>query len=69
MEVVEQSEGCLRSELLADPADEGHLMIVEVWESIAAHRAAAAEVPREKFVEIQALLAAPPTGHYYEKLR
>jgi len=69
MDIVERSSGCRRCELLADPGDQAHLMIVEVWDIIEAHRAAAAEVPREKFIEIQALLAEPPTGHYYEKIR
>lgn len=65
---VEKAPGALHCELLADSEDKSRLVVVETWESIAAHQAAAAIIPKEKIAEVTALLAAPPQGRYYQRI-
>jgi quinol monooxygenase YgiN len=64
--LIESAPGCLAVELLLDQEDRAHFVIVERWTGVAAHRAAASRVPAEKMSEVRPLLAAPPTGRYYD---
>jgi quinol monooxygenase YgiN len=66
--IVEQSPGCVKCELAVDVEDAARLVIIETWDSIAAHKAAATRVPPEKLAEVRPLLAEPPRGQYYEQL-
>lgn len=68
LEAVATSPGCLDCVLLVEPEDASRLAIVETWDSISAHQAAATKVPADKISEVQALLAEPPKGRYYERL-
>jgi quinol monooxygenase YgiN len=65
--VIEGSPGCLGCDLLIDQEDDAHLVIVESWQDVAAHQAAARRIPPAELARIQPLLAAPPTGRYYHK--
>jgi quinol monooxygenase YgiN len=67
--VIETSPGCQRCELLVDPEDATRLVIVEAWDSVAAHQAAASRIPPEKLAEVRPLLAGPPLGRSYHRLR
>lgn len=68
VDVVATSPGCQDCELLVDPEDASRLAIVETWDSVSAHRAAATKVPAEKISEVRSLLSEPPKGRYYERL-
>jgi quinol monooxygenase YgiN len=65
---IETAPGCQGCELLADQQDNTCLVIVETWDSVAAHQAAADRIPPEKIAEVRPLLAAPPKGHYYDRI-
>jgi heme oxygenase (mycobilin-producing) len=65
--VIEEAPGCLGCEMLVGHEDDARLAIVETWESVAAHQAAATRIPPDKLAEIRPLLAEPPKGRYYEK--
>jgi quinol monooxygenase YgiN len=69
IDVIETSPGCQRCELLAQHDDPTRLVIVETWDSVAAHQSAAARIPPEKLAEVRPLLAEPPTGRYHDRLR
>jgi quinol monooxygenase YgiN len=69
IDVIETSPGCQRCELLLDQEDATRLVIVESWESVAAHQAAASRIPPEKLAEVRPLLAQPPTGRYHDRIR
>ncbi len=69
IEIVEKLPGCQGCELLADHKDDSRLAIVETWDSIAAHQAAATQIPPEKIAEVRPLLAEPAKGRYYERIR
>ena len=55
-------------ELYVDPDDDSRFAIVESWERVAAHKAAASRIPPAMFAEFQPLIAEPPTGRYYAKV-
>jgi len=67
--VIERSPGCQGCELLADQEDDTRLAIIETWDSIAAHQAAATQIPPEKIAEVRPLLAEPSKGRYYDRIR
>jgi quinol monooxygenase YgiN len=62
---VKTSPGCRGCQLLLDDEDESRLVIVESWDSIEAHQAAARRIPPERLAEAVALFAVPPQGRYY----
>ena len=63
--LIEGSAGCLEVVLLADQESADHLVIVEKWESVAAHQEAAKRIPPDKIAEVGKLLAGPPSGRTY----
>ena len=69
IEVVEKAPGCVACELLADREDASRLVVVETWDSVAAHQAAATRIPPERLAEVRPLLAEPPRGRYYDDAR
>jgi quinol monooxygenase YgiN len=64
--IIEGADGCLSCQLLQSKKNPLHLIVIEVWESAEVHRASLEDVPAEVFHETKKLLAAPPTGEYYE---
>ncbi|MBP0597170.1 antibiotic biosynthesis monooxygenase [Herbaspirillum sp. LeCh32-8] len=62
---IRASAGCLSCELLQDHADPTRIVIVEIWESIEAHRASLAQVSPESIRQAKQFLAATPSGGYY----
>ena len=64
--MIESSEGCLSCHLLQSHKDRSHIVLVEEWESTAAHKASLQKIPPEPFRETMQLLAVPPTGEYYD---
>jgi quinol monooxygenase YgiN len=64
--LIRGSEGCLSCELLQNQADASKFMMIEVWESVDAHQVSVKVIPPAKLDEIRSLLAAPPSGGYYE---
>jgi quinol monooxygenase YgiN len=63
--LIRSSTGCESVQLLKGVEDPTHLAIIEVWESVEAHQAAARNIPPELFQETRALLAGPAKGEYY----
>ena len=66
IKVVQAVDGCLSCKLLQDPDQPRRLAIVEVWDSVAAHQAAAKAIPPEEIAQVLPLLAGQPTGNYYK---
>jgi len=64
--VIRGCAGCRSVELLVDQEDPTHLVIVEVWDDIAAHQSAAAAIPPEQIAKVRPLLAEAPNGRYYD---
>lgn len=62
---IRASAGCLSCELLQDHADPTRIVIVEVWESIEAHRESLSQVPPDSIRQAKQFLAEAPSGGYY----
>ncbi len=66
---IRNHPGCQRCELLikvADGAnDDEKLIVLEVWDSVEAHKAALAGMTPEDFAPAMALLSGRPAGQYY----
>jgi quinol monooxygenase YgiN len=69
IDVIETSPGCQAVQLLVDPEDATRLVVVETWDSVASHQAAAASIPPEQLAQVRPLLAGPPSGRFYERIR
>ncbi|MES2538833.1 MAG: antibiotic biosynthesis monooxygenase family protein [Pseudomonadota bacterium] len=63
--VIEASAGCQSCQVLRSQKDRNHIIVLEVWESIDAHQASLKTISPDVFHEVKKLLAAPPTGEYY----
>ena len=66
--VIEASEGCRSCRLLQDLDDERSFVIIELWDSLEAHKASAKDIPSEQLEEIMQLLASPPQGRYFAEI-
>jgi quinol monooxygenase YgiN len=60
-----QADGCINCRLLKGAENPALLAIIEDWESIAHHQAAASIIPKEQLEQAVALFAKPPVGVYY----
>jgi len=58
--------GCRSVELLVGHDDAARLAIIESWDNVEAHRAAASRIPPHLMQKAQGLFASPPVGAYYE---
>lgn len=65
--VVEKCPGCFSCRLLQGAEDSAQLAVIEEWDSIDSHKAAAAAIPPEMLSVAMALFARPPVGTYYKK--
>ena len=63
--MVLQAPGCESCKLLRNQEDAHELVIIEEWASVAAHQAAAKNIPPEKIAAVMPMLANPPSGAYY----
>ena len=66
---IRGSAGCRSCQLLEAIDQAERLAVLEVWDSVEAHQAAAKAIPPPKLQEAMALLAAPATGAYFPRRR
>jgi quinol monooxygenase YgiN len=62
---IRSSPGCRSVQLLESTEQPERLAILEVWDSIEAHQAAARVIPPEQLQQVMPLLAIPATGAYF----
>lgn len=65
VEYVASSAGCNDCELLRDTSDADVFLVIERWESTAAHQASLANYPKDQMQAAMSLFAGPPEGAYY----
>lgn len=63
--LIESSDGCRSCQMLQSTQDPHRLVVIEVWDSVEAHQAAAAAIPPDAMDAAMKLLATPPQGDYY----
>jgi quinol monooxygenase YgiN len=61
---IEASDGCRSCRLLQDLDDETMFVVVEVWDSVEAHKASVEGITPEQLEEVTRLLAGPAQGRY-----
>lgn len=66
MPLIKSSEGCESVTLYHSRDVPTKFTMIEVWDSIEAHQTSVRNIPQEKLAEIRPLLAAPPSGGYFE---
>lgn len=69
MPIIKSSQGCESVTLYQSHDDPTKFMMIEVWDSIESHQASVKNIPPEMLAEIRPLLAAAPTGSYYDLVR
>lgn len=62
------ADGCQSCQLLRHHDEATRFAILEVWDSIEAHQAAASRIPPDLLVRAKTLLAEPARGAYYDRL-
>jgi quinol monooxygenase YgiN len=62
---IRGAAGSISCRLLRDVEEPTRFVVVEVWESVEAHRASLADFKPEDFAEVMKLFAAPPSGSYF----
>jgi len=58
-------DGCISCKLLNGVEDKAQLAVIEEWESIEHHKAAASMIPKEQIEKAMAFFAKPPFGVSY----
>jgi quinol monooxygenase YgiN len=67
--LVRTSAGCRSVQLLESIERPERFAIVEIWDSVEAHQAAARVIPPSKLQEAAALFATLATGAYFRSVR
>lgn len=63
--IIASADGCQSCQLLHKLDDPARLVIIEAWDSVEAHQAAAEMIAPQNLEKAQELLACPPRGAYY----
>lgn len=66
--IITNSDGAISCQLLHNQDDPTKFAMIEVWESVDAHRASVKNIPPEMLAAIRPLLGAAPSGGYYTEL-
>jgi heme-degrading monooxygenase HmoA len=62
---IQSAPGCQSVKVLRSTVDAKYVAVIEEWETVEHHQAAAKAIPREKADEVRPLLAKPPNGMYF----
>ncbi len=63
--IFKSNAGYESHQVLQSVDDPNQIVVIEVWESIAAHQAAAQRIPVHAFEQVMRLLNGRPSGEYY----
>ncbi len=63
--LIESSEGCQSGQLLQSLDDPCQILIIEVWDSVEAHKTSVQNIPPGAFEKVMRLPDHPPKGEYY----
>jgi len=65
---VRAAPGCRSCELYEALDDPEHFAVMEMWETVEAHKAAGRAIAPARLEEAMALLATPATGTYFRRV-
>lgn len=63
--VIEAASGCLYCHLLRGHDDPSRFLVIETWESIAAHQLSVEGIDRKEFLRAMQMLAQAPRAEYF----
>lgn len=63
--VFRSNAGYESHKVLQNVNDPNQIVVIEVWESVEAHQAAAQKIPVHAFESVMSLLDGRPSGEYY----
>jgi len=66
--IIINSDGAISCQLLHNQDDPTRFAMIEVWESVDAHRASVKNIPPEMLAAIRPLLGAAASGAYYTEV-
>ncbi|RLT39828.1 MAG: antibiotic biosynthesis monooxygenase [Chloroflexi bacterium] len=66
--LISGSDGSVSCQLLRNQDDPTKFVMIEVWESVEAHRASVKNIPPTLLAAIRPLLGAAPSGSYYTEV-
>jgi quinol monooxygenase YgiN len=66
---IKSSEGCESVQLYQSQDDPTMFTLIEVWNSVEAHKASVKEIPPDLLAQIRPLLASTPSGSYFSLIR
>jgi quinol monooxygenase YgiN len=62
---IKSSEGCESVELYQGQDNPSKFIMIERWDSVESHQASVKNIPPETLSELRPLLAASPSGSYF----
>ncbi|HEX6928266.1 MAG TPA: antibiotic biosynthesis monooxygenase family protein [Gammaproteobacteria bacterium] len=62
---IEAAEGCLYAHLLRGVDNPSRFLVIETWESIAAHQLSVDGVDKKEFLRVMQMLAEKPRAEYF----
>lgn len=63
---ISSSQGCVSCEVLRKVDESDKFVVIEKWNSIDEHKASVENYPKEEMQAAMKLIAAPPSGTYYQ---
>lgn len=63
--VIESADGCLYCHLLRGHDNPSRFLLIETWESIAAHQLSVESIDKKEFLSAMLLLAETPRAEYF----
>ncbi len=63
--MIKSAEGYESVQLYQSQEEPSRFVMIEVWDSLESHQASVRNIPPEKLAEVRALLAASPSGNYF----
>ncbi len=63
--LIESLDGCQSCRLLQSLHDPCRILIIEVWDSVEAHKSSVDNIPPSAFEKVMRILDRPPKGEYY----
>ena len=63
--IFRSNAGYESHQVLQNVDDPNQVVVIEVWESVTAHQAAAQNIPVHAFEQVMSLLDGRPSGTYY----
>ena len=67
IETIVACPGCESCRLLRSLDNPAKLVIIEQWDRTESHAAAAKAIPPARMAEVMGLIAAPPSGAFYQE--